>query len=133
MDNLFVNYDILTKNYTEIAITFETLENLTKKYNFDNNESNELRIYEGLKEMTVKLANRMDGELNAFKSKIKNLIRYEKENMTTLKEVFDMRSKVHSEYQRQGSPAFTSNSMRIQGTSSTMKGSNVEIESPVPL
>lgn len=37
MDNLFSTYDLLSKNYTDITATFEVLEGLTKKYNFDNN------------------------------------------------------------------------------------------------
>ena len=45
MDTLFANYDLMTKSYSEIATTFETLENLTKKYNYDNNESSEMRLY----------------------------------------------------------------------------------------
>lgn len=51
-----------------------------------------------------------------YRDRIKGLFRYEKDNMHTLKEVFDMRSKVHNEYIRQGNPQFTSNSMRMQGT-----------------
>lgn len=32
LDNLFGTYELLTKNYVEIAGTFEVLENLTRKY-----------------------------------------------------------------------------------------------------
>lgn len=115
MDSLFINYDLIIKSYTEIAGTFEALENLTKKYNFDNNENSEMRLYEGLKEMTFKLANQVNAEQDIFKSKIKGLFMYEKHNMTTLKEIYDARHKIHSEYVRHGSPPFASNSMRMQG------------------
>ena len=75
--------------------------------------------------MTSKMSARVSGDLNVFKDKIKNFIRYEKDNMTTVKEVFEGRNKIHSEFQKQGSPSFTSNSMRIQGIRFKYQGSNV--------
>lgn len=71
--------------------------------------------------MTVKLANQINGDFNIFKCKIKNLLLYEKSNMTTLKEIFEARNKIHYEFQKQGSPPFSSNSMRIQGNIRHMK------------
>ena len=73
------------KNYSDIAGTFESLEALTKKYNYDNNQAKDVRVYEGLKEMSVKMGNRINSDIHIFRDKIKNLIRYEKDNMTTIK------------------------------------------------
>lgn len=93
----------------------------------DNNEAKEVRIFEGLKEMTAKLAHRNNDEYMIFKMKIKNLFRYEKDNMNTLKDVIECRNKVHYEYSRQGLPGFTSNSMKLQGNFHIHSGSCVEI------
>ena len=88
---------------------------MTQKYNFDNDDNSEFRIFEGLREMTTKEANKVNEMYSMYRDRIKGLFRYEKENMFTLKEVFDMRNKIHSEYNRQGNPVFTSNSMRMKG------------------
>lgn len=96
MDNLFYSYDTLLKNYGDIASTFETLESLTNKYNFENNEPNDVRVYEGLKEMTSRMATRINSDLAVFRDKLKNLFKYERENMTTVRDILDPRNRIHS-------------------------------------
>jgi hypothetical protein len=39
LDTMFYYYDLIGKSMSDISISFETLENLIKKYNFENNES----------------------------------------------------------------------------------------------
>lgn len=68
---------------------------MTKKYNFDNNQASDIRLFEGLREMTVKIANHINSDYNIFKNKIKQLFMYEKHNMTTLKEIIEARNKIH--------------------------------------
>ena len=101
---MFVCYDMLTKAMTEVNYSFENLENTIKKLNFENNSSKELRIFEGLREMGVKMQNTIGEQCTTFKSKIYSLIRYEKENMWTIKEIIDQRNKINFEYAKQGSP-----------------------------
>lgn len=45
-----------------------------------------------------------------FKTRIKNILRYERDNMMTLKELFDTKSKIHSEYAKQGYPILSKGS-----------------------
>ena len=42
---MFYYYDCVAKAMTDVSASFETLENLVKKYNFDNDEPKELRVY----------------------------------------------------------------------------------------
>ena len=46
---MFYYYDLIGKSMSDISNSFETLENLIKQYNFENNESNEFRVYEGIR------------------------------------------------------------------------------------
>jgi hypothetical protein len=45
-----------------------------------------------------------------LKARIKNILRYEKDNMMTLRELFDIKNKVHYEYIKQGAPMLSKSS-----------------------
>lgn len=60
--------------------------------------------------MCNKMHNSMNEQYVIFKTRIKNILRFEKDNMTTLKEVFEVRNKIHAEYSRQGYPTLSKNS-----------------------
>ena len=98
-----------------MAASFETLENLIKKYNFDNDEPKELRVYEGIREICNKMQNSMNEQCVVFKTRIKNILRFEKDNMMTLKELFDTRNKIHSEYGRQNYPILSKSTQSSLG------------------
>lgn len=59
-----------------------------------------------------------------FRNRIKGFFRYEKDNLTSLKETIENRNKIHSEYIRFGSPPLNSGKL---------KGNCMEIESSIPL
>ena len=56
--------------------------------------------------------NTMNEQFIIFKSKIKNIFRYEKDNMMTLKEVFEQKNKIHAEYVKQGQPPLSQTSQK---------------------
>lgn len=70
---------------SDVAVSFESLENLIKKYNYENDEPKEFRVYEGIREMCNKMHNSLNEQCVIFKTRIKNILRFEKDNMMTLK------------------------------------------------
>jgi hypothetical protein len=124
LEALFANYDLLLKSYTDIGTTFETIENLMRRYNQENGIEKDFGSFDGLREMTQRLTRKTLGECEMFKSRVKNLFRYEKENMTTLRQIIDSSSNIHYEFARQGFPPLPA---------SKLKGPNMEIESPIPI
>lgn len=87
METLFYNYEHVAKSLVEVAGTFQTLEALIQKFNFDNDGNKDLRVYDGLKEVCLKMKQDIDGQYSIFKNQIQTLFKYERDNMTTLKEV----------------------------------------------
>ena len=60
-----------------------------------------------MKDFTSRIVSRIGDEENIFKTRIKGFFKYEKENMATLKEVIDVREKVHSNFSRNGCPSLS--------------------------
>lgn len=65
--------------------------------------------------MCSKMQNSMNEQCVIFKTRIKNILRFEKDNMMTLKELFDNRNKVHHEYAKQGYPTLSKSSQSGKG------------------
>lgn len=74
--------------------------------------------------MVLRLSNKTSKDMEMFRTRIKNLFRYEKDNMTTLRAVIDTSNTIHSEFSRQGCPPLST---------SKLKAGCMEIDSPVPL
>ena len=45
LETIFYNYDLLSKSLIEIGNTFDSLEQLVKRYNMDNNQAKEVRLF----------------------------------------------------------------------------------------
>lgn len=85
MDTLFYYYEHLSKSMIDVASIFESLEGLIEKFNFDNDNKKQLRVYEGIKEVCMRMKETIDGQHNTFKNKIQSLFKYERQNMMTVK------------------------------------------------
>lgn len=112
LDYLFANYDLLLKSYSDISTTFSTIESLLNRYGIENEGPKEFKAFAGLQEMVVRMANKISMDSEMFRSRIKSLFRYEKENMATLREIIDASGGIHYEFARQGSPPLSANKVK---------------------
>jgi hypothetical protein len=61
------------------------------------------------------MQNTINEQYIVFKSRLRNVFRFEKDNMNTLKELFESKNKIHYEYARQGYPMLSSTSKTSSG------------------
>lgn len=80
---------------------------MIKKYNYNNDNTKDLRVFEGLKEICTRMQENLTKHINIFRLRLKPFLRYECNNMWTLKEVIDIRNKIHWEYAKQSYPILT--------------------------
>ena len=55
METLFYNYQHVAKSLIEVAGVFQTLEALVQKFNFDNDGNKDIRVFQGIKEVCMKM------------------------------------------------------------------------------
>ena len=74
--------------------------------------------------MVTRMSNKIVQQAEIFRERIRALLRYERDNMATLRELIDYSSPIRHEFNRQGTPPLSANKVRA---------GSMEIDSPVPL
>lgn len=78
----------------------------------------------------MRMKETIDGQHSTFKNKIQSLFKYERENMMTVKESNEIRSKMFTEYVKQGMHSKKPDPNKMKESPILVEG-NMPIEDPV--